>query len=59
MRVSLRLLDQDDVRILPDTVEHDCFAIRHDVEGAYPAAGAEMGELTCGLRREIEHPEVR
>jgi hypothetical protein len=58
-RVSLREIDDDDVRILPDTIEHDRFPVRHDVERPYSAAIAKMGELTCGLRRQIEQPEVR
>ena len=36
--VSLRQIDQYDVRVLPDTVEHDRFPVRHYVEGLYPAA---------------------
>jgi hypothetical protein len=59
MRVSLREIDHDDVRILPDTIEHDRFPVRHDVKCLYPGAIAEMGELTCGFRRQVEQPEVR
>ena len=57
---SLRQIDQDDVRILMDTVEHDRFSVRNDVKCLYPAAAiTQMRELTCGLRPQIEQPEIR
>src|SRR5688500_9040043 len=57
---SPREVDQDDVGILSDAVEHDLFPITCDIECLDPAAAiTQMCELTCGLRRHVEEPEVR
>src|SRR5439155_13986458 len=59
MRASLRQIDKDDVRIVARPVEHDLFPVGHDIERVYSAEIAEVGELTCGLRSQVEQPEVR
>ena len=56
--MSLRQIDQDDVRILPDTVEHDLLPVGRDVERLYPAAIAEARERASLVRGEIEQPEI-
>ena len=58
MRASLRQIDQDDVRVVAQTVEDDFFAIGCDVERADHPIIAEASERVSLLRGEIEHPEI-
>ena len=53
-----RQVDQDDIGVLPRTVEHKVFPVRRDVEGIQVAAIAEVSEVTDLLRGEIDKPEV-
>jgi hypothetical protein len=60
MRASLRQIDEDDIRVVTQTVEDDFLAIGRDVERPRPhrAAIAEAGERAGLLRCEIEQPEI-
>ena len=58
MRVSLRQIDEDDIRVVTQAVEDDFLAIRRDVECAELAVIAEAGERASLLRGEIEQPEI-
>ena len=58
IRASLRQIDEDDIRVVPQTVEDDLLAIGRDVERADLAVIAEAGERASLLRGEIEQPEI-
>ncbi len=57
-RESFRQIDQDDIRVLARSIEHDLLPVRADVERLQAALIAQAGELTLFLRGEIEQPEV-
>ena len=54
-----RQVDQDDVGVLPEAVEHDVFPVRRDVEPSQVSLVAETCDLTSLARDEIEQPEVQ
>ena len=59
-RASLlwRQIDEHNVRVFAQTVEHDLLAVRRDVEGAHGGRIVEMSEGAGPLRGQIEQPEV-
>ena len=57
MPASFRL-DEDDIRVVAQTVEDDCRAVRRDVESADIAMIGEVRNRASHLRGEIHDPEV-
>jgi hypothetical protein len=58
MELGLGEINQDDVGIVPQAIEHDLFAVRRDVEGSHRGANVETGQGARFFRGEIERPEI-
>ena len=54
MRASLRQIDEDDIRVVTETVEDDFLTVGRDVERAYRTVIAELGKSASLFRDEIE-----
>ena len=50
----LRQFDEDDIRVVTETVEDDFLTVGRDVERAYRTVIAELGKRTSLFRDEIE-----
>jgi hypothetical protein len=55
----LRSIDQNDVGVLTQTVEHDVFAVGGDVEPSQASLVRELRDLPPFAPDEIEQPEVQ
>src|SRR5262245_14652934 len=51
-------IDQHEIRVLTDPIEHDVTAIRCDVERSHGCTIRETRELPAFLGCQVEHPEV-
>src|SRR2546427_215125 len=51
-------IDQHDVGVFPQAIEHNLLAVGGDIEGPHGGVVAEMGEGPRLLRRQIQQPEV-
>src|SRR5262245_43574417 len=58
LETSFWQVDQDDIRVLAQSVKNNLFAIGSDVEFVQTSLIAKSSQLTLGTCGEIEHPKI-
>jgi len=51
-------INQNDIRVLPQAVEHDLLTVRRDVESSHRGGIVKMGERASLLRGQVEQPKI-